>query len=222
GLARPTFTRRSASLSAEEWSRLKSRGASCGVAPSALLLTAFAEVLCTWSRTRRFSVVLTLFNRLPFHPEVDQIVGDFTSTSLFELRREAAFSFAQRARQTQRQLWQDLDHRHLSGVELARDLARSRGGSLRAASPVVFTSTLDLPAGDDGEDAADVRLAYSISQTPQVLLDHQVAERAGSLAFNWDAVEEAFAPGVLTDMFAAYTGLLRRLVADPGVWTRPV
>ena len=50
--------------------------------------------------------------------------------------------------------------------------------------PMVFTSILDDFSAMDwlGE------VIYSISQTPQVLLDCQVYERNRALALNWDAI----------------------------------
>ncbi len=93
--------------------------------------------------------------------------------------------------------------------------------------PVVFTSTLDLDGGGEagaaGEGGGEAigggeELVYSISQTPQVWLDHQVGERAGELSFNWDAVEELFPPGLLDEMFAAYLARLARLAAGDEGW----
>jgi len=90
--------------------------------------------------------------------------------------------------------------------------------------PVVFTSTLTLDAGM----AEQIPMSwlgeqvYSIGQTPQVWLDHQVFEEDGALTFNWDAVEGLFPPGLLDDMFAAYCALLRFLAEDPSRWNRPI
>ena len=61
-------------------------------------------------------------------------------------------------------------------------------------------------------------MVYSISQTPQVWLDHMVSEQEGALVFYWDAVEDIFPAGMLDDMFASYCHLLERLVKEEGVW----
>jgi len=68
-----------------------------------------------------------------------------------------------------------------------------------AADAVVFTSTLGLDAGAAAHEAAVAlgRLVYSIGQTPQVWLDHQVGEENGDLAYNWDIVEGAVPEGSL-------------------------
>ena len=218
-IARPRFVRREDRLDAVRWGRLKERATRAGLTPSTVLLAAFAEVLARWSKSPRFTINLTLFHRLPLHPQIQELVGDFTSLTLLAVVRPLAGSFGERARQLQDRLWDDLDHRYFSGVRVLRELARSAGDPSRAAMPIVFTSTLNLtpPAAQVPLPAASPALAlddgYSIGQTPQVLLDHQVQEREGELQYNWDAVEEAFPPAVLDEMFAAYCELLSRLAA---------
>jgi amino acid adenylation domain-containing protein len=220
-LTHPRFVRRGGRLSADTWQRLKTRAAESGLTASALLLAAYADVLSLWSKRQQLTINLTLFNRLPLHPQVNDIVGDFTSLTLLEVDNSQRESFESRARRLQQQLWSDLDHRYVSGVRVMRELARVRGGDPSAASmPVVFTSTLGL------NDSARQRhslselgsVVYGITQTPQVWLDHQVTEQDGELVFNWDAVEELFPDGLLDDMFAAFRELLRRLADEQGAW----
>ena len=61
------------------------------------------------------------------------------------------------------------------------------------------------------------KLNYNISQTPQVWLDHQVVEMDGCLCLFWDSVDELFYPGMLDEMFRAYTGLLHTLAVHPEI-----
>jgi amino acid adenylation domain-containing protein/non-ribosomal peptide synthase protein (TIGR01720 family) len=220
-VARPRFTRRTVRLEQDAWQRLKAQALRAGLTPSAVLLAAYAEVLGTWSRSPRFTLNLTLFNRLPLHPQVGALAGDFTSLSLLAVEDAQGGPFAARARRLQEQLWQDLDHREVSGVQVLRELARlAQGQGGRARMPVVFTSTLNLTAlGRDGSPWSWLgRLAYSVTQTPQVWLDHQVAEQAGALVLHWDAVDDLFPPGLVDDMLGGYRALLERLASDPAAW----
>jgi amino acid adenylation domain-containing protein len=216
-LTQPRFARRSASLDAQTWEALKSRAARAGLTASNILLAAFSEVLAAWSKSPRFTIVLTLFNRLPLHEQVDQIIGDFTSTTLLAVESTQS-SFEQRARAIQEQLLSDLDHRYVSGVRVLRDLARTRGGALRAVMPVVFTSTLTQSAREPDSFTIKGELVYGVSQTPQVWLDHQVFEREGALVFNWDAIDELAPEGLLDDMFDSYCRLLERLADQQQSW----
>ncbi|BAZ50359.1 beta-ketoacyl synthase [Nostoc sp. NIES-4103] len=219
-IKQPRFVRRSGHLQPSTWQQLKTRAIQAGVTPSGVLLAAFAEVLSLWSKNPQFTLNLTLFNRLPLHPQVNEIVGDFTSLTLLAVDYSTPEAFLSKARRLQKQLWQDLEHRYISGVEVLRELARSQGGTTKAAIPIVFTST--LTQGTPEPDTLGLekigKVIYSISQTPQVWLDHQVSERDGALVWSWDAVEEIFPVGLLDDMFAAYCRLLDSLATEAEIW----
>ncbi len=221
-LAQTRFTARRGTLDRARWERLKHLGGRIGLSPTGLLLAAFSEVLATWSKSPRFTVNLTLFNRFPVHPQVDRVVGDFTSLLLVGVDLSARGGFEERARRIQERLWEDLDHRHVSGVKVLRELARREGGAGRAAMPVVFTSVLGFPAGEETDGPLQATQVYSINQTPQVWLDHVVLEERGALVYQWATVEELFAPGLVDDMFAAFGRLLGWLAAGDGTWSDPV
>jgi amino acid adenylation domain-containing protein len=220
----PRFVRRQGEMTAEAWALLKRRAAAAGLTPSGALLAAWSEVLAAWSGGSRFTLNLTLFNRLPLHPQVSQLVGDFTSLTLLAVEHLPGEPFVDGARRLQQRLWDDLDHRLVSGVRVLRELSRLRGEP-RTIMPVVFTSTLNQAAAEPAEAAGlgtRAESGWAISQTPQVWLDHQVVETGGALSWRWDAVEELFPPGLLDDMFAAYSRLLERLAGDEAAWREPV
>jgi amino acid adenylation domain-containing protein len=217
------FGRRRLRLPAERWEGIKSRARRSGLTLSSLLLGAFSEVLNRWVRTPHYCLNLTLFNRLPLHEEVPSIIGDFTNLLVLEVDGRAGGSFVERASRLQARFLQDFEHRQVSAIEVLRELAKRRGWQQRALLPVVFTSTLMLD-GRRSEDAGAWErfgtMDYGITQTPQVLLDYQIFEISGDLVINWDAVDEAFLPGVLDDMFGAHAELLETLAADPAAWER--
>ncbi|WP_019008408.1 non-ribosomal peptide synthetase [Deinococcus aquatilis] len=214
-----TFSRRSARLKPEQWRALKDLAHQHGVTPVSVLLGAFGTVLAGWSGSRRFTLNLTVFNRLPLHPAVQRLVGDFTGTTLLALDLTPTEAFSARAARIQAQLWADLEHRHYSGVQVMRDLSRE-SGTRQALCPVVFTS--HLAGGHSAQDTIPpplpVEVVYGLSQTPQVSLDHQVFEQGGGLNISWDARAALFAPGVLDEMFAAYLRVLHTLIQGGAAW----
>ncbi len=221
-VARPRFARRKGFLDEERWERLKSRGAQAGLTASALLSAVFAEVLSAWSKSHRFTLNVTLFNRLPLHPDVNNIVGDFTSTILLAWNGRPE-SFETRAQQLQAQLAEDLTHSQLSGVWVLQEMNRAHTGDGTHAMPVVFTSLLGHRGSRDqaGSPAAWLgNEVFSISQTPQVWLDHHVYEECGRLHYNWDAVDELFPLGMLDDMMGAFGRLLGRLAESDEEWKK--
>lgn len=220
-ITKPEFVRRTMTIGAPEWGRLKTRATRAGLTPSGVVCAAFAEVLATWSKSARFTLNLTLFNRLLRHPEIDEVMGDFTSTLLLEIDASEP-TFEKRAQRLQEQLWQDLEHRHVSGISVLRELS-ARKGTMPQPMPIVFSSTLIESRQVTGEEiVTPLRGGYGVSQTPQVLLDHQVFEDAGALVLNWDAVEEAFLPGMLDEMAGAYHGLLLRLADEESTWRQTI
>jgi|GEM_PF-597043 len=222
-LRSPRFVRRARRLNPEVWERVKKLGARAGLTPSGILLGAFSEILTAWSKSPRFTINVTLFNRPPHHPQINELVGDFTSLILLAIDGARATSLGLRARAVQEQLWKDLEHRSFSGVQVLRELTRIQGRPDASIAPVVFTSTLGQNNLHTGAFAAGTEPreqnepGYSITQTPQVWLDHQIGERDDALVYNWDAVEDLFYPGVLDDMWNAYNSLLESL-AEEETW----
>ncbi|WP_437915946.1 amino acid adenylation domain-containing protein [Sorangium sp. So ce302] len=215
---RARFTRRAGALERGPWQRLKELARRQGATPSEVLCAAFSEVLAAWSRSPRFCIVLTASRRLPLHPEVEDLVGEFTSTILLEVDA-APGTFEQRAARLWAQLRSDLDHLHTSGVRVLRELNRARGQVAENLVPIVFTSALGLQKDGDWPMRWLGETVHGISQTPQVCLDHSTLEEDGRLLFNWDAIDAAFPEGVLDAMFDAYGRLLRQLAADDAAWS---
>ncbi|QKV97142.1 amino acid adenylation domain-containing protein [Streptomyces sp. NA02950] len=209
-LGTPRFHRLHTELAPDRWRAVRGWAASTGLTPSAVLCAAFSEVLAFWSDSARFTLNVTTFNRLPLHPDVDALVGDFTTTTLLAVDGASGSTFAARAKRLQERLWQDLEHRLVTGVEVLRMLRRHPAWREEAIMPVVFTSTLlsdgALPAASP--PAWRARTVYAVSQTPQVLLDHQVGEQAGKLVCTWDFVIDAFPPGLVESMFNAFNTVL--------------
>ncbi|GIJ79620.1 pyochelin synthetase [Micromonospora phaseoli] len=214
------FRRWETRLSSQVWEGLRQRAGRHGVSPSGAVLAAYADTIAAWSRRTRFTLDITLLNRAPLHEQVNALVGDFTSVDLLAVDADPTRRFDERARDLQVQLWEDLDHRTFSGIEVMREIAR-RQGAEAALFPVVFTSAIGITSAGAAADGAPLgELGYGISQTPQVWIDCQNIERDGGLVSNWDVREEVFPSGVVDDMFAAYDALLHRLAADDAAWTR--
>ncbi|MDI4663604.1 amino acid adenylation domain-containing protein, partial [Xanthobacter autotrophicus] len=217
-LDKPHFVRRSRRLPPALWAALKERAAKAGLTPSLVLIAAYAQALGNWSASPRFTLNLTTFNRLPLHPDVTGLMGDFTTLTLLEVDHSQPASFLERARALQARLWDDLEHRYISGIDVLRVLAQRRRSGVSALMPVVFTSALDIdPAGQKAQRFGEV--VESVSQTPQVWLDHQVMEWNGSLVLNWDAVEAIFPPGLLDDFATAHGDLVERLATSDSAWS---
>ncbi len=222
----PRFERLTGRLGAESWSRIKKKAAQQGLTTASVVSTAFSQTLSRWSQSPLFSLTVTLFNRLPLHPRMVDLVGDFTTLTLLEVEARGDRSFAESARLVQEQMWRDLDHRVFSAVDVVRALAQKEG-SLSAARPVVLTIIGDrggeavgvLTRVPTGPGAPKVEIHAGVNVTPQVWLDHQVFETPdGALQWNWDHVPDLFPDGLIKAMFESYLALLEFLGADAASW----
>lgn len=196
------------------WRRLKSCARKKNITSSALLCTIYAEILAYWSNQPRLAVNLTVFNRYPFHEDVEKIVGDFTSLILLEIDLEPGTSFWDRAKKVQETIWDALEHRHYDGLEFMRELGKRDNIKNRAVMPIVFTSMLANESVDEEGDSENGSLqeesldnesqqkGFSTSQTSQVYIDYSVREAMGNLYVNWAYVENLFDPEVIDSMFA--------------------
>lgn len=208
----PHFVRRQAELDEKCWGRIQDFSLKHGFTASAVLMEAYSMVLSKWSKTCRFCINLTLFNRLPLHPDINSIIGDFTSLTLLEFRNDYEATFLQLTEQVQDRLWKDLDYRYVGGIQVMREINNMHGGRGTPIMPVVFTSDLAHVS------SKMLKEVYGVSQTPQVWIDHQVIEQNGNLVLNWDCVDELFPEGTLDQMFHDYVTLLNRLAKDDCAW----
>jgi pyochelin synthetase len=213
------FQRWETKLARAQWRQLQKLAASHGLTPSGAVLSAYAETISRWTSQSGFTLGITLLNRLQVHQQVDQLVGDFTSVDLLEVRPRAEHTFIEAARALQAQLWSDMDHVACSGVEVLRELG-SRRGRAEALMPIVFTSAIALD-NREPEFWRDATLVHGLTQTPQVWIDCQALVANERLLVNWDVREGVFPDGLIGDMFAAFEQLLHRLADEGDCWDRP-
>lgn len=235
------FTRRSRRLPAEVWQPIRDMAARHGLTTPVLLLAAYAATLSRWSVTKHFTLNVPRFNRLPLHPDIDHVVGEFASFSLLEVDCRERRPFVEHARGVQSQLWKDLEHAHVSGVRVLREWREYLGPAAPAVmAPFVFTSEPEQSSESaEPDDGTASSTGYSkdegrswiaalerlgtvrelMTQTPQVWLDSQFSEVEGGLYLSWDSLDGLFPEGMVDRMFDAYVGVVEGLAEEEG-WTR--
>ena len=191
-----------------------------GITPAMAVAASYSNALAHWSTDSRFLLNLPMFGREPYHPDVEKLVGDFTSSLMLDIDLTDTATPAARARSVQEVLHATARHSAVSGLDVLRDVSRYRGTQTLAT--IVYTSALglgDLFAGDVTDQfGAPV---WTISQGPQVLIDAQATPLVDGLMINWDVRVEAFPPGVPEAMFAYQLAELTRLAADEAAWDAP-
>ncbi|MGQ5483806.1 non-ribosomal peptide synthetase (plasmid) [Photobacterium damselae subsp. piscicida] len=218
-LSRTRFIRASETLSADEWQALKAQASQYQLTPSLVLMGAYAATLAAWGRQSSLTLNLTLFDRPDVHPQIGQVLGDFTTLLLLAWHSDS--SWLDSLKRLQNQLAQDLKHNKVSAVWVMRELAKQQQLS-SASMPVVFTSALGTSDGNFLSNKGWLKPVWGISQTPQVWLDHQVYESEGQLCLNWDAVEALLPQTLLEQMFGQYVELLKTLASQPQSWSQTI
>jgi mycobactin phenyloxazoline synthetase len=191
-----------------------------GLTPAMAVAASYSNALARWSSNARFLLNLPMFGREPFHPDVEKLVGCFTSSLMLDIDLSQTRTPAQRARTVQETLHNTARHSSYSGLSVLRDLGRHRGNQVLA--PIVYTSALglgDLFAGEVTDQFGTP--VWTISQGPQVLIDAQATPLAEGLMINWDVRVDAFRPGVADAMFAYHLAELTQLATDDAAWDEP-
>ena len=66
-----------------------------------------------------------------------------------------------------------------------------------------------------------IKEEYSISQTPQVALDHQALIRNNRLYLVWDYIQELFESTIIERMFQEYTDFIN-VIAETDDWEQNI
>ncbi|NFA58890.1 amino acid adenylation domain-containing protein [Clostridium sporogenes] len=204
-------------VSNEYWKIVEQLSRRYSVTPTSVILAVYSLVLGRWSKNKDFLINITTLNRPAAHNQIDKIIGDFTTTTLFEVKNSKDLLFVDNVRAVQEQLFEDLEHNLFNGVGVLRELNRK---NKRSFAPYVFTSTI----GVDSENTAlsKIKLLYKISQTPQVLIDCQISRQSEGVMINWDIREGVFLNEMIDDMFEVFKNTLTDFIKDDTNWEKKI
>lgn len=211
----PRFKVIKQAMPASKWINLKKISRKNRITPVGLLCTVYAEVLSYWSNQDRFSLNLPIFNRLPFHKDVDKLIGELASVILLEINLSEGDSFWERASNVQNSLLKCLDHIHYSGVEFIREFSKHHKLRNKAAMPIVFTSVVfnedDENKNGYKECSTERSIDSNVFMTSQTYLDSVVSEDHGNLFVSWSYCEDILDASVVETMFDHYMKYLEQL-----------
>ncbi len=210
GLKTSSFTQKKIFFEKEEWKKLCQLAKREQVTSSVLVLAALAEVVARWSGNDKFCINTTMFTRPLEVKGVKEVVGDFTDVNISSITIDHEKSFLERIQTIQNDLWDDLEHNQISGVEVLRRLTKYKKKNV--IIPVVFTSTLGLAGAEDATVKRNVR--YKISQTPQVYIDCQACDENGGAKVNWDVRDGVFEEELIDQMFESFQQILMDMITN--------
>ncbi|CAF4205740.1 unnamed protein product [Rotaria sp. Silwood2] len=235
------FQRITSNLETQLWQLVQKSLQQLKITPVSLLASLYALILNKWSNQQHFVINLPLFNRLPLHPQVNDILGEFTSILPLEVDFQSSStsatgeSFGEIVQHIQDRLWYDLDHSMYNGLNFFRELSKRRAQGHTIIYPVVFTSVLGMKKAlfKTSRTIADEEYlgrhlgtepVYAITQTPQVCIDYKSYENDnGELVVEWDYVSDLFPQNMVESMHGTYCHWLKEL-ADrfDEIWQKPL
>ncbi|CAF3766289.1 unnamed protein product, partial [Adineta steineri] len=207
------------------WQKLRKRIIDHELTPAGFLASIYALVLGKWSENKHFALNLPVFNRLPIHPQVNQIVGDFTTVVPLEINFDKVITYYEFLHTVQKQLWNDVEHISYDGVSFIRDLMQMHQ-TREILLPYVFTCAIDVEdireKNVEHNIFYDNKLVYVISQTPQVFIDHGVLETDGCLSINWVYVDNLLRKEMVIHIHDTFVDLLVKLASFDDLWQNPI
>ena len=202
----PGIERRTIQIDAGQWELLRERCRREAVTPSVLVLASFCEAMRAFSGQSAVSVAVTVFDRPEVHPQIDRVLGDFTSLVVAAYRASGEQDWATRVKDVSHELAHDLENFSVGMGAIGR-LAQEAGAT--SAFPVVFTSALGIEQTFGGDRGLFRECTGGTSATPQVWLDHQISDDGqGGVRINWDHVVGLFPEGLIESAMAHQKALL--------------
>ncbi|WP_299316046.1 amino acid adenylation domain-containing protein, partial [uncultured Aquimarina sp.] len=208
---KPKFARLTRKIPQTIWQLIEDKAKEYNLGITSVILYAYGCVLSKWSGKLKLCVNLTLFNRLPLHEQINDILGDFTALELFNFKLEGKINIYSGIHKIHSELWNDIQYNLYDGIDFQRLIRKKQEiPQNRALSPIVLTSML-------GNKPFDISLngyigpGYSITQTSQVFLDNKAYQTEEGFVAEWDYVEQLFAPEIIRQMHSDYCYLIEYL-----------
>ena len=151
---------------------------------SAVVITIYMKVLSILTDTNELTITTTLFGKLPVVKNIDELLGEFTNIGLLSYKDDHK-SILYSIKETQTQIFKLLEYRCFDGVNIINKIRQE--SAKNTSFPIVVTCML-------GENYSSYKNGFreicSLSQTPQVYLDHHIRMIDGRIVITFDYVDE--------------------------------
>ncbi|HBG8283005.1 TPA: hypothetical protein KRG75_000068 [Clostridioides difficile] len=198
-------------LSKTQWNSIRKISQNVGVTPTATIMAAYAVTLKKYSINKNMTINMTNFSKTNYNEYTKKLIGDFTNTLLISIKDNMKDGFINYTRNLNNILFEALDNKSYSGVDVIRDLSNMKHKEI--LMPYVFTSAIGLPKID-----FIGKFDYGISQSPQVFIDCQCSEFGDGLQINWDIREGVFDVRLIEEMFYDFKSLVVKLSQNTENW----
>ncbi|NRY15324.1 non-ribosomal peptide synthetase [Clostridium beijerinckii] len=201
-------------LTAKEWINLEKAARERGLSTFVVLFTAFSKVIARWNSKRKILLNIPKFDRPQFHPDVNKLVGECSTFTLFEIETIPGETFYETCKRNQKQLWETEENSLFTGMEVLREIYKFNNNYGNALVPIVFSSILDLPQAPRNI----FRTLYTETHTSQVWIDIDAQRCNDEIQFNWNCVKGLFDDEMLDNMVNMQMNILRQAAFIDDYW----
>ena len=194
-----TFVRQEYTFDEEELDALEKYSRENKVTLTSVVMTVYMIVLSELSSNKDLSINITIFGKLPLNKDVDDVLGEFTNVGLVEYKVKHR-NFLEAVKYTQYQIFKLIEFRAYEGINILKKAKRVEVNDKRIF-PVVMTCMI-------GENYKSIlygfKEKYSLSQSPQVSIDHHVRIINGRMNISFDYIEELFSENYIKELIEIY------------------
>ncbi|MBR0530665.1 MAG: amino acid adenylation domain-containing protein [Ruminococcus sp.] len=203
-------------ISMESWYRIKSEAERRGITGFAVLFTVFSEVIARWDRKKRFLLSIPQTDRPAVLKGIEKTLGECATFMLVEVESRPEETFIQTCMRNYEQIIEASENSAFSGVEVLREVYKSKNNYGSALVPVVFSTLTDY---EQTERKHFVTL-FDETLTSQIWIDIDVRILNGEMTMNWNIPKGLFDEDMIDDMTSIESEMLERLAADYSVWDK--
>lgn len=197
----------------DEWNAFEKKCKVHGITTSNAMMTVFGRVLARWSRQNRFVINIPMIKRFFEQADFEDTFGICTDFIIFDMKYDRTLGFGQEAHRNQEHMEQLIGSSLFSGMDVIREMSKQRG-TLGNATPVVFTSLVDVPE----HSCEYVKKVFFQTHTSQVWIDAIVLKSGGRIQFSWDYVADLFEDHTVNAMIDTLVSEIRRLALHDDAW----
>lgn len=197
----------------DEWNAFEKKCKVHGITTSNAMMTVFGRVLARWSRQNRFVINIPMIKRFFEQADFEDTFGICTDFIIFDMKYDRTLGFEQEAHRNQEHMEQLIGNSLFSGMDVIREMSKQRG-TLGNATPVVFTSLVDVPE----HSYEYVKKVFFQTHTSQVWIDAIVLKSGGRIQFSWDYVADLFEDHTVNAMIDTLVSETRRLALHDDAW----
>ena len=164
------------------------------------IATCYTSFLAEVSGKENSSIILTMNGRKNITESENDMIGEFSNIAVLNYTRSR--NFCDDLKNIRNSFLEILEFIEYDGMDSFKYIKQNKLG--QTVSPFVLTSVIEEDTTMNGFVTED----YSISKTPQVIIDHHIRLIRNSMVISWDYVEELFEKEYIETLFNNYIKLL--------------